>query len=101
MASRYNNIPTLVENGTQYRSSTVYKAPLESTEDYYVISSIGDRFDILAQEYYRDSKLWYIIASANPTVRRDTLSIEPGVQIRIPLPLSRVLAELNAENSNR
>lgn len=101
MANRYSNIPVRTEEGKQIYSSTVYKVPSESTEDYYVISTVGDRFDILAQEYYNDSKLWYILAAANPAVRRDALFIEPGIQIRIPLPLAKVLAELNSENNNR
>lgn len=101
MANRYSSIPVREEQQEKVYSSSVYNIAPESVDDYYVISTTGDRFDVLAQEYYRDSKLWYIIAAANSTVRRDTLFIEPGVQIRIPLPLSRVLLELNAENSNR
>lgn len=101
MANRYSDIPTISDNGTQYRSSSVYKIVPESSEDYYVITTLGDRFDILAREYYGDPKLWYILAAANPNVRKDTLMIEPGLQIRIPLPLSRVLTEINSENRNR
>lgn len=101
MANRYSNIPVREEQQERVYFSSVYSIVPESVDDYYVISTTGDRFDILAQEYYRDSKLWYIIAAANPAVRRDALFIEPGIQIRIPLPLSRVLTELNAENNNR
>ncbi len=99
--NRYNNTSTREKEGTFLKSTTVYSIPAESTEDYYLISTLGDRFDILAQEYYNDSKLWYILAAANPTVRRDTLVIEPGIQIRIPLPLGKVLTEINSQNSNR
>ncbi len=42
------------------------------------ISSTGGK------EFYRDSDLWWIIASANPQVKKDTLFIEPGLQLRIP-----------------
>lgn len=98
---RYNNTSTRKEESISVKSTTVYSIPAESTEDYYLISTLGDRFDILAQEYYRDSSLWFIIASANPTLRRDTLLIEPGNQIRIPLPLSKVLSKLRSENKSR
>lgn len=101
MANRYSNIPVREEQQERVYSSSVYSIVPESVDDYYVISTTGDRFDVLAQEYYNDSKLWYILAAANPTVRRDSLFIEPGIQIRIPLPLSKVLAEINLENSNR
>ena len=101
MTNRYRNIPVREDQQEKVYSSSVYSIVPESTDDYYVISTIGDRFDVLAQEYYNDSKLWYILAAANPTVRRDTLFIEPGIQIRIPLPLSKVVRKLNSENSNR
>lgn len=101
MTNRYRNIPVRNEDGYQVTSSTVYSILPESAEDYYLISTMGDRFDILAQEYYNDSKLWYILAAANPTVRRDTLFIKPGIQIRVPLPLGKVLTEINFQNNNR
>jgi nucleoid-associated protein YgaU len=83
--SRYNSIPVgKTVDGTEYKQTTVYVAPAASTQDYYVITTVGDRFDILAKQFYGDSDLWWIIASANPQVRKDTLFIEPGLQLRIP-----------------
>lgn len=99
--SRYDKIENIIREGQPLRGTTIYKTVEESPEDYYVITTVGDRFDILANEFYRDSSLWYIIAAANPTVRRDTLFIEPGFQIRIPMPLSRVLTAIDNENANR
>ena len=99
--SRYDKISTVIREGQPLRGTTVYKDVEASPEDYYVITTVGDRFDILANQFYRDSSLWYIIAAANPTVRRDTLLIEPGYQIRIPMPLSRVLTAIDNENANR
>lgn len=99
--NRYNSTSEINYDGIKVKGSTVYTVPPESTEDYYLISTIGDRFDTLANEYYRDASLWYIIASANPSIRRDTLYIEPGHQIRIPLPLSKVLTVLSNENLSR
>lgn len=99
--SRYDNTASRKEDGYSIKGSTVYNAPAESIDDIYLISTLGDRFDILAQEYYNDSSLWYIIAAANPTLRRDTLLIEPGIQLRIPLPLSKVLAKFRSDNTTR
>ena len=43
---------------------------------------VGDRYFKLAQRYYNDHKLWYIIALYN---RKPTESqIEPGEEIKIP-----------------
>lgn len=99
--SRYRNTLDRVVEGVTVKSSTVYSAPAESVDDIYLISTLGDRFDILAQEYYNDSSLWYVIASANPSLRRDTLLIEPGIQLRIPLPLSKVLVKFRSDNTTR
>ena len=54
-----------------------------SVEDIYVFTSEGDRYDILAQTYYKDSSLWWIISVAN-TFRQGSLIPKPGSQIRIP-----------------
>ena len=99
--SRYSQIPVITREDRPTRSTSVYKIFEESSEDYYVISTDGDRFDTLANEYYRDARLWYVIAAANPAVRRDTMYITPGYQIRIPLPLSKVLTVIEKENTAR
>ena len=56
---------------------------LDST-DIYVYTTQGDRYDILAQNYYGDSSYWWVINRANPS--QDSNSIFPslGAQIRIP-----------------
>lgn len=101
MANRYENTSKIDREGVSGRASTIYKVPAESIEDYYVISVQGDRFDILAKEYYGSESYWYILATANPHVKRDALTIPAGHQLRIPLPLSKVLTTLNSENNNR
>ena len=60
----------------------------------------GDRFDTLALQFYGDSSLWWVIASANTSVR-DSIVVKPGVQLRIPLSKTRVLDLYRTANSNR
>lgn len=96
--SRYDSTFSRNIEGRRAKGSLIYNIPPESQDDYYLISTMGDRFDILAQEYYGSSVYWYIIAAANPNLKRDTLTIEPGVQIRIPLPLGKVLTSINSGN---
>ena len=96
--SRYDNTLSPDIEGRRAKGSLIYNIPPESQDYYYLISTMGDRFDVLAQEYYGSAEYWYIIAAANPNLKRDTLSIEPGVQIRIPLPLGKVLTSLNSGN---
>jgi hypothetical protein len=84
MASRYKNIPILRdETGTRYYQNVIYPRIPETEDDIYLITTVGDRYDILAQTYYQDSSLWWVIASANDYTSA-TLIPTPGTQIRIP-----------------
>lgn len=43
----------------------------------------GQRIDVIANEYYGDGRLWWVIADANPEVF-DWLDLEAGQIIRVP-----------------
>ena len=101
MSTRYTGIKGKRVDGEIARGTAIYPEVPASTEDIYLISTSGDRFDILAFEYYGNAKYWWIVASNNPTLDRSTLQITPGVQIRIPLPLERVLSQYKEVNTNR
>jgi phage tail protein X len=83
--NRYRNIPILKDNtGNRYYKTTIYPdIPLQQT-DVYVYTTQGDRYDILAAQYYGDSSLWWIIATANPEIPKNSLFPPEGIQIRIP-----------------
>ena len=93
MINRYQNIPkTKIDGKTVYKTSRYPEIPL-SENDIYVISTQGDRFDVLAQQYYGDSSLWWVISIANtgnagagtlPVLPQNSLIIPEGTQIRIP-----------------
>lgn len=51
--------------------------------------SLGDRYFKLASKYYRDPKLWWIIAHYNQRPTESYITI--GETIEIPLPLERIL----------
>jgi hypothetical protein len=83
--NRYQNIP-IIKNSTgtrYYRDNKYPRIPL-SVNDIYVITTIGDRFDLLAQQYYGDPSLWWIISIANETLPQNSLYIPVGSQLRIP-----------------
>ena len=53
------------------------------TQFHYHVVVEGDRLDLLAARYYRDTELWWAIADANPEVfYPDDLDI--GTTLRIP-----------------
>lgn len=82
--SRYSTIPYRKVGGKTVTSTSVYPEVAASEEDYYIMTTVGDRFDILSKQFYGNTDYWWIIACANPNVRKDTLAITPGIQLRIP-----------------
>jgi phage tail protein X len=61
----------------------------------------GDRYDLLALNYYGNSSLWWIIAAANPNLGLNTLILPEGQQIRIPGNFSQVVSEFSLINQLR
>jgi hypothetical protein len=98
--NRYKNAPTFTSpTGKRYYGTTKYpEIPLDFN-DIYVYSTIGDRFDILAQQYYSDSTLWWVLSIANTNLIQGSYFIPEGSQIRIPANISRILSRYNALNS--
>jgi phage tail protein X len=97
--NRYLNIPIIKSlNGKQmYATSRYPEIPL-SENDIYVYISQGDRYDLLALNYYGDSSLWWVIAVANPNISLGTLIIPEGAQIRIPGNFTRTIENFNIIN---
>ena len=84
MADRYKNIIKLkTDNGRTYRTNAVYPEIVSTPEDTYIITTGGDRYDQLAEQFYGDQTLWWVIAMANNS-KKDGLIVKPGVQLRIP-----------------
>lgn len=98
--NRYQNIPqTKIDGKLVYQTSRYPEVPL-SSNDIYVYTTQGDRFDILAQQYYKDSSLWWVISIANTDkVNQSTLVIPEGIQIRIPSTYANVVRDFNILNA--
>ena len=97
--NRYQDIPIIKSTtGKQiYATSRYPEIPL-SPNDIYVYTTQGDRYDLLALNYYGDSSLWWVIASGNPNIDLMTLVIPEGVQIRIPGNFTQVISEFSLIN---
>lgn len=102
MASRYQNIQiTKYQNkGIQYYLNNIYPEIPLSENDNYIISTLGDRLDLLALDFYGDTSFWWVIASAN-ALSGDSLYIEPGLQIRIPNDISIIINQYKYTNITR
>jgi hypothetical protein len=97
--NRYNNIPILrTPAGKRYRANTKYPEIPFNNSDIYVIAEQGDRFDLLASQYYGDTSLWWIIPAANPRFKPNSIYPERGHQIRIPANISGIIEAYNVLN---
>lgn len=100
MQSRYQNIQTTKLNitGSTYYETNIYPEIQPLNSDYYVITTVNDRLDLIAQDFYQDSSLWWVIASAN-ALPGDSIYPPIGIQLRIPSNLPTVLNNYNSINN--
>ena len=98
--NRYQNIPkTKIDKKLVYVTSRYPEVPVTS-DDVYVYSVQGDRFDVLALQYYKNSSLWWIISIANTSqLPQNSLVIPEGLQIRIPAFYAGIVSAFNTINS--
>ena len=99
MPGRVRKIKTRVLDRKRYYTTIKYPEIPLSVDDFYVITTIGDRLDNLANQFYEDVNLWWVITSANPDIiKRDSFMLEPGIEIRIPANLQTILENFNELN---
>jgi len=100
--NRYDNPTTLsTQQNKPYWKAKAYPNVPVSEFDVYVITTIGDRLDLLAYQYYNDSTLWWVISMANNNVTKGLLYPEPGTQLRIPTNINSVITDFNNFNNAR
>ena len=101
MRNRLQNIAiNRTSRGKNYYQPLRYPNIPLSINDIYILTTVGDRLDSLANQFYNDIKLWWIIATANPDIiRRDSYNLKPNLEIRIPVNISQILKDF--ENINK
>jgi nucleoid-associated protein YgaU len=100
--NRYDNTTILkTQQDRPYIKGKYYPNIPLSESDVYVITTVGDRLDSLANSYYNDNTLWWVIAMANNNVTKGALYPEPGTQLRIPTDINKVLDLYNQFNKAR
>jgi len=102
MPYRYQNIvKSKVNNvGKQYFINVIYPDIPVSETDLYMITVLGDRLDLMANDIYGDPNLWWIIASAN-NLSGDSLVPPIGGQIRVPVDIQPIINKFNSINTIR
>ena len=104
--ARYSKIPILKKSneyktirGKRYYGTAKYPDIPLSYEDTYVYAEEGDRFDQLAQQYYNDSSLWWVISIANPQLPQGSYYPPTGIQIRIPRDIAGIIQQYRDINN--
>lgn len=90
----------------EYKKVKYYNTLLDSdipilNNDVYVITTLGDRLDLLSNEYYKTPYYWWVIANANPHIIPDSMYLEPGIQLRIPSDVQDVMDSFEDTNELR
>lgn len=98
-----NKILLDVNKKRRYQEVALVPTIPKTSDDTYVITTIGDRLDTLAFEYYKTVTLWWVIAAANPDIQISSLYLEPGIQIRIPsnITVGEIGSLTSSVNKNR
>jgi len=97
--NRYQNIPTIKINQKPVYKTVKYPEIPLNENDMYVTTVQGDRFDILARQYYQDESMWWIISIANTSLSQNSLIIPEGIQLRIPVDIENIKSSFNNLNS--
>ena len=84
-----------VSRKTELDKFETYRFPEVSKRntDYYIFSREGDRLDLLENEFYKDPRLWWVIAEAN-NLGKGSFAIKPGLQLRVPFPVEDMFSRL-------
>ena len=89
----------LDSNKKRYYKALKYPDIPLSINDIYIVTTSGDRLDLLANQFYKDVDLWWIIATANPNiVRRDSFNLKGGLELRIPADKDEIIQSFSELN---
>lgn len=96
---RYNNIKKVDRwDGKKVLVTTYYPQIPQSDSDIFIITNETDYLDTLSYKYYGDPTLFWIIALSN-NIGKGRMSVESGLQLRIPTNISNIISEFNRLNS--
>jgi hypothetical protein len=96
---RYDNIKVLTDSDTKikYLRGVKYPSIDYDNNDIYVITNIGDRLDLLANEYYGNIDFYWMILVAN-NLPGDSIFVAPNLQLRIPVNTTKILQDFDLLN---
>ena len=82
--SRYSTTNIIKDlNGKRRRSTTIFPTIPATANDTFIVTTSADRLDKLANTFYGDVSLWWVIAAANG-LGKGTLVVPGNTKMRIP-----------------
>ena len=79
-----------------YKPRIVPNIPIKDT-DIFAYPIYGARYDTMAQRYYDDSNLWWIIVKAND-ISDGKIAPDPLKKLRIPTEIDDILQSISQAN---
>ena len=70
-----------------------------NVNDVYVYTTVGDRLDNLANQFYGSPEYYWVLSSANPELGLNSLYVPEGTQLRIPSGLNNIILSFNLLNN--
>lgn len=87
---RYKSVGTKkLDDGKTVLKTKIFKSIPKKNDDIYIITQETDRLDTLANQFYNDSTMWWVISLANNLNSAD-IGVTPGMQLRIPRDITYV-----------
>ncbi len=84
------------KSGVKVYNTTFYPSIPIDDSDRFIYTKFGDRVDALANEYYGDVTLWWIISKANGI--KGQAGLKPGQLLRIPGQVEEILSNFRDLN---
>ena len=96
---RYDITQTNLNKDGKRTLSTIVPPKIEKKQtDIYIYTRVGDRLDLLANDYYGERTHWVYIAAAN---NLKDMVLKPGIQLRIPQDSDEIRREWINQNKSR
>ena len=94
--ARYSSTSITKDKRRNYRvyKPTIYPNIPMKDSDIFIAPIVGEKLENIANKYYGDGSLWWIIAKAN-NINDSTVISNKIKRIRIPIEIQQVLQNLN------
>jgi hypothetical protein len=85
--NRYDSADEILDSNKRVYTTIIPPDIPKDSDDIYIITGDGDRFDLIAADYYGNSIDWDLIVAANSDTYsfNGSLMIPAGTQLRIPI----------------